>query len=503
MNVIIPAFTGTRYRPAAGVAVLWMYFLASWEVRPLFHSNQNTYFLQGLRLAGVEGLQTDWLAHTRPPHIAFTWVVATLQSLGALEFGVHLIEAALYLALVGALWILSGCHNSRRPVRSPHTRFLICGVLLALLTEPGPWHTIFNWGGLAQQYLFGGYLQPGEFGIGILIAIALLSVGRDRLAIAFLVLAATFHASYLIGCLILAVAISADLLHRKQRRDGLLLLAAFVAGVSPVVMYGLSFGGDAGSTARASALLARDVIPQHAWPAVWWSPDQLLKMLVMTLGSMAAWRWFSRTVAVAMSASLLLVVLGTAYVYFSQNTYVALLFPWRASTYLYPLSLLCLMVSMASMADRLASRVAPQRVDGAWRSCALLVGAILTVESVRERAMPKSAPEFPFAAEVSGLTDVTDQIIIPVTDRDLWNRFRLLTLRPIYVDRKSHPYLAAEVLEWKRRIDAVNGFYLLAPEERRGRCRELGASVYVAVSESAFDDAGGSGTPALSLVRCP
>lgn len=497
-----PHSTEQRRTTALGFAVLCAYFFASWETRPLFFSNQNTYFIQGLRLAGVDGLQADWLSHTRSPHIAFTWIVAALQSLEVLELGVRLIEVALYLGLLWALWILSGCHNSRRPVRSPSVRFLVCASFLSALTEPGPWHQIFNWGGLAQQYLFGGYLQPGEFGIAILMAIALLSVDRYRLSIGCLVLAATFHASYLIPCSLLAVLIAADLVYRNRRREGLLLLSAFVAGVSPVVVYGLSFGGDAATSARASALLARDIIPQHAWPALWLSPDQLIKALVMTVGSMIAWRYFCRPVALAMSGSLLLIVLGTAYVYFSENTYVALLFPWRASTYLYPLSLFCLVASLAPIADWLADRIGTGRTGAACSWCALLVGAILTLESVRELAMQESAPEFTFAAEVSGLSGVNDQIIIPVTDRDLWNRFRLLTLRPIYVDRKSHPYLAVEVLEWKRRIDAVNGLYLLAPEERRGRCRELGASFYVAVSENAFDHAGGSGTPALSLIGC-
>lgn len=493
-----------RQRRATAVCfvVLCAYFFASWETRPLFFSNQNTYFLQGLRRAGVDGLQADWLSHTRSPHLAFTWVVAALQSLEVLQLGVRLIEVALYLGLLWALWVLSGCHNSRRPVRSPFLRFLICALFLSLLTEPGPWHQAFNWGGLAQQYLFGGYLQPSEFGIAILIAIALLSVERHRLSIGFLVLAATFHASYLIPCTLLTLLISADLVYRNRTREGVLLLAVFVSGVSPVVVYGLSFGGDATSTARASALLAREIIPQHAWPAVWLSRDQLVRTLIMTAGSVVAWRYHCRAVALAMTGSLPLIVLGTTYVYFSENTYIALLFPWRASVYLYPLSLFCLVVSMVMVATRLTDHIGPRNMETACRWCALVVGTMLMFESARELAMPKSAPQFPFAAEVSELSHVNDQIIIPVTDRDLWNRFRLLTLRPIYVDHKSHPYLAAEVLEWKRRVDAVEDFYLLAPEQRQRRCREMGASFHVAVSEEATDTAGGSGKPVLSLVGC-
>lgn len=490
-----------RRRAALGFLVLSAYFLASWEARPLFFSNQNTYFLQGLRLAGVEGLQDDWLSQTRAPHIAFTWIVAALQSLDVLEVGVAVIEVVLYLGLVWALWSLSGCHR-RPPARSAGMRFLICGVLLALMTEPGPWRRLFSWGGLAQQYLYGGYLQPGEFGIAILMAVALLGAARYRLSVGCLVVAATLHASYLVPCSLLAVLVAADLVYRKRRRDGLLVLAAFMAGVSPVVIYGLSFGGDAATTARASALLAREIIPQHAWPALWLSSDQMIRIVVMAVGSLTAWRYFGRAVALAMTGSLVLVVLGTAYVYVSEDAYAALLFPWRASTYLYPLSLLCLLVAGATTAYRLASRVAPERMDAACTWGALLLGAILIAESARELTMPTPVPEFPFAVEVSGRTGVNDQIIIPLTDRDIWNRFRLLTQRPVFVDRKSHPYLAAEVLEWKRRVDAVNELYRLAPEQRRRRCRDMGASFYVEAPEDASGADGTSGTPALSLVSC-
>jgi hypothetical protein len=108
------------------------------------------------------------------------------------------------------------------------------------------------------------------------------------------------------------------------------------------------------------------------------------------------------------------------------------------------------------------------------------LGVALAGESARELTLRRTPPpEFPFATDVSRQTATDDQIIIPAVDLDLWNRFRLLTMRPTFVDGKSHPYLAAEVLEWKSRVDAVNAFYLLPPEERPQQCRKLGATYYV------------------------
>jgi hypothetical protein len=480
--------------------VLLVYFLGAWEIRPLFFSNQNTYVLQGLRLGGVEGLQADWLSHTRSPHLAFTLLVAALQSAGLLGAGVHLLELLLYAGLVWSIWILSAGGGSR-PSFDLSTRLLSAGAFFVLLSERGPWSRLFNWGGLAQQYVFGGYLQPSEFGIAILVGIALLSLKRYRLAVACLALASTFHVSYLLPCAGLAVLIAAERAFDGERREPWVLLVMFGVAVAPATLYALSFGGDVATSSQASSLLAREIIPQHAWPAFWFSSDQLMKIVVMTLGTIVGRRVFSRPVAVVMAGSLLLIVVGTAFVYVSGNTYVALLFPWRASAYLYPLSLLALLMHGVSIVQRMVRQLVPMRIDVALNAGAALLAIVMVGETARELTMSHAEPTFPFAADVGRRTKPNDQIIVPPLDLDIINRFRLLTMRPTYVDRKSHPYLAAEVLEWKRRVDAVDAFYRLPPQRRAERCRQMGATFYVSASEEA---AGAVDTPepVLTLVPC-
>src|SRR5262245_10035499 len=402
--------------------MLGAYLLASWEVRPLFFSNQNTYFVQGLRLAGVPGLQQDWLSQTRSPHIAFTWLVAALQTLGILQPGAQVIELLLQLGLVWAFWIFSARHNSREPVRDLRVRFMICAVFLVLLTERGIWSLIFSWGGLASQYLYFGYLQPSEFGIFILMALAFLTLERYRLAIGLLVLATTFHVSYLLPCGVVAVTIAADRMYAGQKGEAFLLLALFGAGVVPIFAYALSFGGDAATVARAQTLLAQEIIPQHAWPARWFSFDQFLKILVMGIGTALAWRYLARVVALAMTGSFLLIICGTTFVYLSGNSYVGLLFPWRASVYLYSLSLFCTLIAAASLAMRLMAYIARERAHTVYKWGALACGAILAAESARELTMRRTPPpEFPFGAVVFNQTAAADTIIIPTVDLDLWN----------------------------------------------------------------------------------
>jgi hypothetical protein len=464
-----------RVMPGAGLALLCAYFLASWEVRPLFFSNQNTYFLQGLRIAGIEGLQHDWLAGTRSPHLLFTLLVAGLQSLWILTPAVHAIEALLYIALVWSLWVFS--YPSRTKQKADESvRFITCGVLLMLLTEHGPWNRLFHWGGVADQYVFGGYLQPSELGILVLVGLAMMQRRRHGWAIACFLAATMFHASYLLSTVIITSALGV-VVYKSNRQRALLLLVTFVLGVAPVVAYALSFGADARDTALAHHLLAERILPQHAWPAVWLSAEQIGRIAVMTVGAIVAWRQVERSVALAISGSLALIVFGTVLVLFSGNDEAALLFPWRASAYLYPLSLAIILSAASAVVARVVVRL--QFGGWWWPVCAGVVAVLLTAESIRERTFVRAELVFPFAHEVETRTTPDDVIIVPVVDLDLWNRFRLLALRPVFVDHKNHPYATTEVLEWQRRVDAVFALYTLPPERRARRCAELGATYYV------------------------
>jgi hypothetical protein len=80
---------------------------------------------------------------------------------------------------------------------------------------------------------------------------------------------------------------------------------------------------------------------------------------------------------------------------------------------------------------------------------------------------------------VGARTQPDDIIIVPIEDADMWNRFRLVAGRPLFVDQKSHPYLASEVMEWRRRTDAARELYQLPDELATQRCRDLGARYYV------------------------
>src|SRR5262245_49206736 len=96
--------------PIWAVAVLALagaaLFSAAYCQAPLYYSNQNQYFLHGLARAGEGTLNEDWLANTKDPTPAFTWLVEqTARVLPRETFHVyHALLMGVYAAALAALF---------------------------------------------------------------------------------------------------------------------------------------------------------------------------------------------------------------------------------------------------------------------------------------------------------------------------------------------------------------------------------------------------------------
>lgn len=164
----------------------------------------------------------------------------------------------------------------------------------------------------------------------------------------------------------------------------------------------------------------------------------------------------------------------------SGNPQLALLFPWRVSVLLVPLS--TVLVVRAAI-ERLFRRLG---AVGVRRSVSVSVAA-LAVSSVL--GVVRMTLNFAYFYDNRAVTAVTDRIVpggvrgdftralrpdalpmmrfvratagaadLYVVPPDL-ERFRLVAGAPILADRKSHPYKDVEVIEWRRRLDAVEALY--------------------------------------------
>jgi len=471
-----------------GEGIAWAaLFTLAYAQAPLYTSNQNQYFLHGLAKAGYGYLSEDWLANTLDPtpvfskFIEISWRILPWPPVFYLYFG---LLAGVYLfSLTGIIQRVWGLETrAKRRAFWALMILLHSAVLRYLIARPlGEAWNFFLDGGVAGQRLLGAVLQPSTFGVFLLLGIALFLEGRRFWAIFSLLIAATFHPTYMLSAGVLtAVFMGITFWETRKPYSALGLGLAALIGVSPTLWHSLIvFGGsDPESTARAREILVNFRIPHHALVSEWLGYAAWLKLgfLILALGLLFFTRKFpTRQFASSAAAKSQLFVFQmlfwpallaaglTAVQVFSGNVELALLFPWRLSTWLVPLAVSVLTGwGLNAIWPRFhwGSRFRPGTAISLV--IALLLALAGMAKTYEAGQVKQNSPDRPMMAFIRENKESGQVYLIPTKMQD----FRLETGAPAYAEFKSIPYQAEEVLFWYHKVLLAGDFY------RRGNCVE-------------------------------
>jgi hypothetical protein len=485
----------------SGFAVLALAFGLSYTQSPLYYSNQHQYFLHGMAQAGAGHLRQDWLANTTDPTPLFTGLVTfTCRYLGENFFYLN------YLLILGLFfWALLQifCYLGQKPQGPLAT---LCFIALFVLVHSGlirllsviwlgkdyPW---FLQAGVAGQYLLGPVFQPSVF--GVLLIVSLVAFLRDRPVLAGFcsALAADLHSTYLLSAAFLTVAYLVFLIRDKRPGQALQVALVALAVVAPVVAYTLwNFAPTSPEAfARAQQTLMEFRIPHHAVPARWadwivglqtaWVMGAIVLCRRTQLGAVLA-------VVFGLSCALTLLQLATG------NPTIALLFPWRISAVLVPVATTVYLAKLVQLVfAKFNEPMAP------WVQvipCAIIVALAGAGVAIQWYGMGfhSNDEELPLLHFVRSNNQPGDLYLLPVEvpkavpgvkgvfstsftppprpskDGHLiavdFQRFRLSTGAPLFVDFKSIPYKDVEVNEWRERLRLVQRWYAnLGKDPRR------------------------------------
>jgi hypothetical protein len=443
-------------------AVLAGLFALAYNQAPLYTSNQNQYFLHGMAQAGYGTLSQDWLANTADPTPVYSLLVAGTMLLfrNAAVFYVY------YALLMGVyLFSLVGIVQEVFPIlrsRSARAAFIAVIILLhsaalryvLLRLFKGDWPYLFE-GGVAGQRLLGPVFQPSTFGVFLLLSLLLYLRGKPVWAVLSAVLAATIHPTYLLSAAALTLAYVVDTLRSERRlgpaaRLGLLALIS----VAPILLYtALTFGGSPPAlAAQARGILVNFRIPHHAILLAWFNSTVLIKLGFAAIAlALVRRQRLLVLLGVPLAVTLLLTLLQ---VYVKSDT-LALIFPWRLSTWLVPVSVALILGQLVALAFA--------RPSPGWERLAnvaglALIGLAVAAGIVRtdldfQQASQSSAR--PIEAYVAAHRQEGHQYLVPKNVYD----FRLMAGAPSYGDFLSIPYRDSDVLEWYRRYLGVNRFF--------------------------------------------
>jgi Domain of unknown function (DUF6798) len=421
-------------------------------------SNQNTYLLHAVG-PSLSSLRDDWVLHTTDPFPAFT-AVARLAN-GRVGFAVE--SYALAVAAFTGLYLIASTllRTAPRVVQRVVPSLAVLSFIPACYLIPHALVPALSWwhpfSGLGGQYLMS---MPSMFQASDCGALLLLSAGiavwavtsRPRrplwcvaagLAVATCVLHPTYLAPFAIALLGFAIADVA--ISRTPRRFAWYAGAGFAAvtavvATNPVVRNSLSDNDD-----QTQRYLAFERIPHHTLVSQWDFHDAFLPILILAGAGLtvvltrAWWAATMLTVCLTVAGAAVLIVEVT------RSAALAMMFPWRITVCLVPVATLTAVVWLLRLiAERLTNASAVLLPVAACLSLICVgVGTFLTVRA------PDPASDL--AVQAVRVAQPSGVGLIPLEERNV----RLNAPAAVYVDWKSHPYLSADLVEWQRRIAAV------------------------------------------------
>jgi hypothetical protein len=476
-----PAKHHTHHMPLAALVTVTT-FAAAYGMAPLYYSNQNQYFLHGMARAHVGDLAHDWLASTRDPTPVFSGIVTITEMFGhsIWFYAYQAMLLALYArAILGIFFSLAGPDLGRQrwPIFAmlcvlAHSAALrLC--TYQLVGEDIAW---FLQAGVAGQYVLGAMFQPSVFGIFLVAAVGLFLQERIQWAVLGLAIAGTVHATYLLPATMLLLGfVSALALDRR-----------WIAAIAVIILGGLLFSPPAyfalsnfGPTTAQTFSVGQDIlvnirIPHHCRVDRWLDGVAIAQIgfILIALPLCRNTRLFTvMTVAFTAGAILTLVQVAT------QSNAMALLFPWRISAVLMPLAVTVILTRLVQCRPAHLFGLLPRLACVAILLALGGAGTWLSLANVGFRSADEEIPAMQFVAQnlqsgeqyllpvpdlanlsanrgslssdfIPPRVKMTDTRVVPVG----FQRFRLFTGAPVYVDFKSIPYKDVDVIEWRDRM---------------------------------------------------
>ncbi len=432
---------------------------------PLYTSNQYEYFLHGLARAGYGYLSHDWLANTVDALPLFSALVYWTVRLFRSEVFFYLY----YVVLLGVyLFSMVGIMDRVFALKKDKTRRLIF-ITLFLAVHSAAFHFILSRGtgtetpfllegGVAGQRLLGQVFQPGVFGVFLVLSIYIFLKERPFLALLPMAAATYFHPVYLLSAGLLTLAYIGILYAQKRtiRQPIFLGLTALLLVLPALAYMTYIFWPTIPEMARKIANLQVNFRnPHHAIVAQWldWTVGVQALIVLGALFILRKTRLFP-ILAVLTCGTVLLTLVQVI----TGNNTLALLYPWRTSVLVVPLSTITLIAyGVTKILD--CWKLNPSKLArwGSFASLGVIV-SLLAIGVLRfqiETARRQADAAQPMLAFVASHKSSGEVYLVP----DDMEQFRLATGAPIYADFKSTPDRDSEIMEWYRRIRLVIAFY--------------------------------------------
>jgi len=460
----------SRFSVLWEVLILGIVLGISYVQEPLYTSNQNTKFLQGLAKAGLGYLNQDWLANTLDPLPVFTALVhLTYAYLHPYCFYLYyIILFGIYVySFIGIAESLFKFNTNVKQII--YLVFIVTIHCLKIQIFDFKTH-IYLHSGVAEQYILGDYFQTSNFGILIILSIHLFLREKIFWSLFALAGAATVHPAYLPSAALITLSYL-SILYKKGEPIKQIFLVGWVSFllVLPVTLYMFFvFQPTSPEVATLAKSLIVSRIPHHSFPTAWFDHIAFVQILVIVL---AIYLVRQTEIFLVLFIPFTVATVATLFQFLINNNTLGFITPWRVSAFLVPLSTaLILAVFLANLFDQFPDFLQKYQKSIIFLSLIILslyviVGAEDQIRQLQNRPDYANLMDF-----VKSNKQPKDLYLVPHTSGN-FIEFRLYTGVPILANYKSHPYKDIEVIEWHNRLMMAQRFY--SPDFRETRCQAL------------------------------
>lgn len=419
--------------------------------------NQSTYLLNGLASSGSGHLSEDWFSNTSTPFVVFAAIVGALNQIGFLG-GIHVLELALILVFSMSCMVIAGHSRADVPL-DRSAKGLIALILLTVVL-----HRESMVQGLADQSVLGWYLQPSEFGVLLILSVALFVARRPISPYMTAAAAGVLHQSYLWpGAVLVLGFLAYDAVVDRKIKEPVMGAVLALAVVAPILWYSAAnfAATDPEAFDQSRRILAELRIPHHARPEHWFDRVQALKLGFIVLAILLS-TYVNRRLTYVMAVAAGVGAVGSVAVIFADSNALYLLFPWRISAVLMPLATCVMAIGIVRILvdSPLAKLIAGRSGQAAIAILAVSMAGLAVsarIDATVARSLGDTASaEQDHESEYLDLIRAVRRTMGPgqiyLHNPERFESFRIRTGLPVYVDFKSHPYRDEEVMEWWARL---------------------------------------------------
>ena len=386
-------------------------------------------------------LQNDWIANKTDHIPAFTYFNYILIKL----FSVKILYFVHFILLSLCAFFLFLISKSVYPKLGKSDFILVWFTLFILI-----FHENSFFSGVAGQSVIDAGYQPASYGVLFFLGIYFFLINKNFLSILLICISASFHPTYIIPSGFLVLGFSIYFILFKNYSDLFKIFLYYFILILPITIFVFYnfLNLDRETTILGQEILMKR-ISHHADILYWFSYKDVISMIIFFI-SLILIRDKTKlfiSLGILGFCSIFLSIIQ----YFLQNNSLALIFPWRSSVFLMPISSI---IIISYLIDKINRKLLNKKKI--IYTIFFLTSIFFGLKShVLENLNSNFQKKIFLSNEIKKYYNKIDSLLVPIDTVSI----RLNTGLPIFINHKHHPFKHDEIIDWNLRVKLANSFY--------------------------------------------